>query len=76
MLEVSFVGKQSLCSDAVVQVYKEGKIGVTVGCSGSRSYTKIAEEEMVMGIPIELLPDVVAGLMKICSSKSTQGLSH
>lgn len=65
-LEVSFAGKQSLCSDGVVQVYKEGKIGVTVGCSGSRSYTNIADEEMIMGIPVELLADVVSGLKEIC----------
>lgn len=65
-LEASFAGKQSLCSDGVVQVYKEGKIGVTVGCSGSRSYTKIADEEMIMGVPVELLADVVSGLQKIC----------
>ena len=65
-LEASFAGKQSLCSDGVVQVYKEGKIGVTVGCSGSRSYTKIADEEMIMGIPVELLADVVSGLKEIC----------
>jgi uncharacterized protein (DUF169 family) len=49
-----------------VQVYKEGKIGVTIGCSGSRSYTKIADEEMIMGIPVELLGDVVSGLKEIC----------
>lgn len=65
-LETSFAGKQSLCSDGVVKVYKEGKIGVTVGCSGSRSYTKIAEEEMIVGIPVELLADVVSGLKEIC----------
>jgi len=65
-LEASFAGKQSLCSDGVVQVYKEGKIGVTIGCSGSRSYTKIADEEMIMGIPVELLGDVVSGLKEIC----------
>jgi uncharacterized protein (DUF169 family) len=65
-LEASFAGKQSVCSDAVVKVYKEGKIGVTVGCSGSRSYTKIAEEEMIMGIPVELLADVISGLREIC----------
>ena len=65
-LETSFAGKQSLCSDGVVQVYKEGKIGVTVGCSGSRSFTKIADEEMIMGIPVELLADVVSGLKEIC----------
>ncbi len=65
-LEASFAGKQSLCSDGVVQVYKEGKIGVTVGCSGSRTYTKIADEEMIMGIPVALLADVAAGLNEIC----------
>jgi uncharacterized protein (DUF169 family) len=65
-LEASFAGKQSLCSDGVVQAYKEGKIGVTVGCSGSRTYTKIADEEMIMGIPVELLANVVAGLKEIC----------
>jgi len=65
-LEASFAGKQSVCSDAVVQVYKEGKIGVTVGCSGSRAYTKIMDEEMIMGIPVELLTDVAAGLGEIC----------
>ena len=65
-VEASFAGKQSVCSDAVVQAYKEGKVGVTVGCSGSRTYTKIADEEMIMGIPIELLADVAAGLKEIC----------
>jgi uncharacterized protein (DUF169 family) len=65
-LETSFAGKQSLCSDAVVQTYKEGKIEVTAGCSGSRSYTEISEDEMIMGIPIDLLPDVAAGLKEIC----------
>jgi len=65
-IEASFAGKQSLCSDAVVQAYKEGKVGVTVGCSGSRTYTKIADEEMIMGIPIEHLADVATGLKAIC----------
>ncbi|PAV10934.1 hypothetical protein ASJ81_02145 [Methanosarcina spelaei] len=65
-IEASFAGKQSLCSDAVVKTYKEGKVGVTVGCSGSRTYTKISDEEMIMGIPIELLADVAAGLKAIC----------
>ncbi|MDI9395873.1 MAG: DUF169 domain-containing protein [Euryarchaeota archaeon] len=65
-IETGFAGKQSLCSDGVVQPYKEGKIEVTVGCSGSRSYAKILDEEMIMGIPIKLLPDLAAGLKGIC----------
>ena len=65
-LETSFVGTQSLCSEAVVQTYKEGKIGVSVGCLGSRTYSKIEDEEIIMGIPVELLADVVLGLKEIC----------
>jgi ArsR family metal-binding transcriptional regulator/uncharacterized protein (DUF169 family) len=62
MLETSLVGMQSLCSEGVVQVYKEGKIGIGVGCIGSRSNAKIEDGEMVMGIPVELLVDVISGL--------------
>ncbi|WP_406659573.1 DUF169 domain-containing protein [Methanolobus sp. ZRKC3] len=65
-LEVGFAGKQSVCSDGVVQAYRDGKIGITVGCSGSRAYTEIADEEMTIGIPVEMLPDVMSGLEKIC----------
>lgn len=65
-LEANFAGTQSVCSDGVVQTYKEGKIGVTVGCTGSRAYATLTDEEMIMGIPIELITDVVSGLKQIC----------
>lgn len=65
-LETSFVGTQSLCAEGVVQTYKEGKIGIGVGCLGSRTFSKMEDEEMVMGIPVELLADVVSGLKEIC----------
>lgn len=65
-LDVSFAGKQSVCSDGVVQAYRDGKIGITVGCSGSRAYTEIADEEMIIGIPVELLSDLISGLEIIC----------
>jgi ArsR family metal-binding transcriptional regulator len=45
-----------------VQTYKEGKAGIGLGCLGSRSNTRIEDGEMVMGVPIELLADVVSGL--------------
>lgn len=63
-LETSLAGMQSLCSEGIVQVYREGKIGVGVCCLGSRSNTKIEDGEMVIGIPIEFLADVVTGLKK------------
>jgi uncharacterized protein (DUF169 family) len=65
-LETSFVGTQSLCAEGVVQTYKEGKIGIGVGCLGSRTFSKMEDEEMVMGIPVELLADLISGLKEIC----------
>ncbi|MGB9927600.1 MAG: DUF169 domain-containing protein [Methanosarcina sp.] len=65
-LEASFVGTQSLCAEGIVQTYKEGKIGVGFGCLGSRTFSKMEDEEMIMGIPVELLPDIISGLKEIC----------
>lgn len=64
-LEAEFAGKQSLCSDAVAQPYLTGKMGITVGCSGSRTYTGIQESELTVGIPAKLIKDVVEGLRAI-----------
>lgn len=69
-LETSFVGTQSFCSEGVVQTYKEGKVGVAFGCVGSRGFTKMADEEMIVGIPVELLADIVSGLKEICPKKN------
>jgi uncharacterized protein (DUF169 family) len=68
-LETSFAGAQSLCSESVVQVYKEGRVGVSVGCIGSRGSTEIEDEEMIMGIPVELIADMVSGLKEIIPKK-------
>lgn len=65
-IEVGFAGKQSICSDGVVQAYKDGIVGITVGCSGSRAYTNISDDEMTIGIPEEMLPEVMSSLEKIC----------
>lgn len=55
----SFAGKQSVCGDGVALPYTTGEIGITVGCSGSRKYTKIVDEEMIVGIPVDKLPELV-----------------
>lgn len=64
-LEAEFAGKQSLCSDAVAQPYLTGKMGITVGCSGSRTYTGIEESELTVGIPVNRLKDLIEGLRAI-----------
>ena len=56
----SFAGKQSLCGDGVALPYTTGEVGVTVGCSGSRKYTQIVDEEMIISIPVARLPDLVS----------------
>ncbi len=58
-VNAGFAGKQSVCADGVAYPYLTGEAGVTIGCSGSRKYTKIQDEEMIMGIPVAMLPDLV-----------------
>jgi len=64
-IEAEFAGKQSLCSDAVAEPYLSGKMGITVGCTGSRSYTDIQDSELTVGIPAKILKDLVEGLRAI-----------
>ncbi|MCQ1535680.1 hypothetical protein FTO70_08305 [Methanosarcina sp. KYL-1] len=64
-VEAEFAGKQSLCSDAVAEPYLSGKIGITVGCTGSRKHTGIQDSELTVGIPAKLLKTLVEGLRSI-----------
>ena len=54
-----FSGIQSVCSDAVAQTYLSGKPNFSLGCDGSRRFSGIADDEMVMGFPAEMLPEIV-----------------
>jgi uncharacterized protein (DUF169 family) len=54
-----FSGIQSVCSDAVAQTYLTGKPNFSLGCDGSRKFSGIADDEMVMGFPAEMLPEIV-----------------
>lgn len=58
----NFSGIQSVCSDACAQVYLNGTVNYSLGCDGSRKFSGILEDEMVMGIPAELLTDIVSAL--------------
>jgi len=61
----SFSGIQSLCADAVAAPYNTGELNATFGCDGSRKYAKIADEELIVGIPEAKLADMVEALEKI-----------
>jgi uncharacterized protein (DUF169 family) len=53
-----FAGIQSVCSDACAQTLLTGKPNFSLGCDGSRKFSGIADDEMVMGFPAELLPEI------------------
>jgi uncharacterized protein (DUF169 family) len=55
----AFSGIQSVCSDAVAQTYLSGEPNFSLGCDGSRRFSGIADDEMVMGFPVEMLPEIV-----------------
>lgn len=64
-IQAEFSGKQSVCSDAVAQVIKTGKPNVTIGCSGSRAYTKIMDDELLYSIPAQDIEKTAIGLRSV-----------
>jgi len=60
-----FSGIQSLCGDAVAAPLTRGTINFTLGCSGSRKFAKVHEDELIVGVPMKLLPDLVRAVKKI-----------
>jgi uncharacterized protein (DUF169 family) len=61
-------GIQSVCSDVTAQIYLTGKPNFSLGCDGSRKYSGIEDEEMVMGIPGELLPEIADAIKVVTSA--------
>jgi uncharacterized protein (DUF169 family) len=57
-----FSGIQSVCSDATAQTYLTGRPNFSLGCDGSRKFSGISDDEMVMGFPAEMLPEITAAL--------------
>jgi uncharacterized protein (DUF169 family) len=61
-IHAEFSGIQSVCSDATAQTYLTGRPNFSLGCDGSRKFSGIADDEMVMGFPTEMLPEIVGAL--------------
>jgi uncharacterized protein (DUF169 family) len=57
-VEANFAGIQSVCADATAQTFLSGEPNFSLGCDGSRKFSGIEPQEMVMGIPAELLPAI------------------
>jgi uncharacterized protein (DUF169 family) len=61
-IQAEFSGIQSVCSDATAQTFLTGRPNFSLGCDGSRKFSGIADDEMVMGFPAEMLPEITAAL--------------
>ena len=57
-------GIASICSDCTAYPL-QGKIGISLGCKGSRKHSKYADEEVVVGIPFKLANELDEALGKI-----------
>ncbi|MBQ6218669.1 MAG: DUF169 domain-containing protein [Methanosphaera sp.] len=51
--EANFNGTASLCADAVSVPYTTGKSNMTLGCMGSRKFSDIKDEELVIGLTLK-----------------------
>ena len=61
----SFAGIQSVCADVVAGPYMNKKANVSLGCDGSRKAAKVKDDELVVGINIENMDDVISTIEKI-----------
>lgn len=70
-LNCNLAGIQSVCADASAQVYLSGTVNFSLGCDGSRKYSGIQDHEMVMGIPIEMLPQIAEALPIVIGARGS-----
>lgn len=71
-ISAAFSGIQSVCADATAQTYLTGRPNFSLGCDGSRRFSGIAEDEMVMGLPAELLPEITAALKIVTAAPGSK----
>lgn len=67
-----FAGIQSVCADTCAQTYLNGHVNFSLGCDGSRKFSGIGDGEMVMGIPAELIPELVESLKVVTAAPGSK----
>lgn len=67
-----FSGIQSVCADASAQTYLSGRPNFSLGCDGSRKFSGIEDDEMVMGFPAELLPEIVEAIRVVTQAPGSK----
>jgi len=56
-----FIG-EGACADGLAQSYKTGKPALAIPCFGERRYGGVADDEIVIALPPEMLEQAVGGL--------------
>lgn len=62
---VDMATAQASCVDSTIIPYVTGNINISLGCFGCRKSTDIKPEEMLVGIPMGRIPDMVKALEKM-----------
>ncbi|MBX7077032.1 MAG: DUF169 domain-containing protein [Methanobacteriaceae archaeon] len=60
--KADFAGIQSLCADAVSEPAMTGNANITLGCSGSRKFAKVLDDEVAVGLSAENVLEVSEAL--------------
>lgn len=56
---------QAACADATLKPYLTGHVNISLGCFGCRKTTDIAPEEMLVGIPVDRMREIVAAVREM-----------
>ena len=71
-INAEFAGIQSVCADACAQTYLSGRVNFSLGCDGSRKFSGIADGELVIGIPAEILPEITEALRIVTAAPGSK----
>ncbi len=71
-IEAAFAGIQSVCSDVTAQSYLSGRANFSLGCDGSRRFSGIGNNEMVMGFPGEMLGEIVESVRIVTAAPGSK----
>ncbi|MCL7475960.1 MAG: DUF169 domain-containing protein [Methanosarcinales archaeon] len=58
-------GTASICGDCTAAPANTGRIGVSLGCKGSRKHSKYGENELIVAVPFNLCKEICEGLLAI-----------
>lgn len=64
-VEASFAGIQSICADAVAGPFIQNTANITLGCSGSRQFADIGDDEVIVGMNGENIGCIVTALISM-----------